>query len=197
MKRLIWVKEEKGLSVPTWLHMGLYERRKQSSESAQKMEEVWALSSTEVAATEAYRVKLESRESLYLSSPVIPPTKKRKGVAECFWHCQLFDKISSNGWEQGFVDCFCEQRPKPIEVGLQEQSMQLQLRSWPWRVSCRLLSRLASSGPSTCIHTYLYKYTCWRIIFGRCRATSSKTYASFGIRKHRKTPNTTSAQIHI
>lgn len=81
--------------------MGLYERRKQSSESreapAQKMEEVWTLSSTEAAATKACQVNLETREISV--SPVIPLTKKRKGVAECLWHCQLFDKTSYNGWE--------------------------------------------------------------------------------------------------
>lgn len=41
MKRLIWVNEEKGLSVPTWLHMGLYERRKQSSESREALLKKW------------------------------------------------------------------------------------------------------------------------------------------------------------
>lgn len=53
------------------------------------------------------------------------------------------------------------------------------------------------SDPATCIHTSLYKYRHWRIIFGPRRATPSQTNARIGIRKSRKCPNTTPAFIHI
>lgn len=50
------------------------------------------------------------------------------------------------------------------------------------------------SDPATCIHSSLYKYRHWRIIFGPLRATPSQTNARIGIRK---CPNTTPAFIHI
>lgn len=151
------------------------------------MREVWALSGTWQTAAQAYQVNLESWESLCISLPVILLMKKRKGVTELFWHFQSFDKMSCNRWGWGFAGHFFVQRPRPSGAECAAASQELASEIF-------LLPALqAGSGPITCIHTYLYKYIHCRVIFGPCRAAPSKTYARIVIRKHRKSPKTTSA----
>lgn len=146
---------------------------------------------------EACQVNWETWETPSISAPVISLMKMRKGVAEPFWYCQSLEKMSCHGQGWGFSGDFYVQRPGPVGARLQEQTVQLQPGSWPWRASCCWLSRQAGSGPATCIHTYLCKHTSCRIILGPCRAAPSKTYVSTGVRKHLESQNTTSAQIHI